>query len=128
MHLNLDQEFYIILCDYDQLGLSFEELDLEDTGKDNLFERLAEASNPVAVIYFNPVEGHSRDVSEDIAREWLNKLTDAGDIEVDDFGVYLPAFIRLHHPDIDTIEREMIEDFQLHQQSPESLYGCPARI
>lgn len=129
--LNLDQEFYIVICDH-KSGAYFPETDLAKSTKEALLDDLVagDYDDPVAVIYFNPAEGHSRDVSEDIAREWMQRLSNDPDIDESGFEpeMRIPAFIKKHLPDYEAYAAEVMDDYRLNQQDPERLYGVPARI
>ena len=70
--LDEDRDVYLVL---DQLGLRYgrvwRETDEEDTDFKTVIRQLLEGqyTNPFQVVAFNPTEGWSRDVSDDIADE-----------------------------------------------------------
>lgn len=101
-------------------GTYFPETGILPRGKDMTeregLEELWQHDDAVAVWEWNPGEGTSRDVSEDMAREWLNNHFD-GDEEV------LPGFIETHLSDDEIAEhfadREAWEDHYREISSPE---------
>jgi hypothetical protein len=76
-----DVTAYIVVEDFGDLGRAFRETDLAEADHDTIVRNMisGEYRNPLRVIAFNTVEGWSRDVSEDIANEVLDRTdyTDA---------------------------------------------------
>ena len=73
---SFDRDIYLVLDDFgDRLGWAWPETDVADTDRATVIRHLLEGqySSPVRIIAFNPAEGWSRDVTEDIA----NDLQDA---------------------------------------------------
>jgi hypothetical protein len=75
-----DVTVHIVLDDFDGAGRVYRETDEQDAGFDTVIEELmtGQFNNPVRVIAFNPSEGWSRDVSEDVARELLKRVVKEG--------------------------------------------------
>lgn len=75
-----DQDIYLVLDDFGNIGRAWRETDVERTDLETVITDLLEGqySNPVRVIGFNTVEGWSRDASEDVANELLQRAADAG--------------------------------------------------
>ncbi len=76
-----DVTVYIVVEDFGHLGQAFRETDIAEADFDTMVRNIisGEYRNPVRVVAFNTVEGSSRDVSEDIANEVLDRTdyTDA---------------------------------------------------
>jgi hypothetical protein len=68
---NDDQTVYLVTDDLGQFGRVWREADLDQTDLETVIQDLLEGqySNPIGVFGFNPAEGWSRDVSDDVARE-----------------------------------------------------------
>lgn len=66
-----DQDIYLFVDDFGRLGRVCRETDVEQTNFETVIADLLDGQykHPIGIICFNPVEGWSRDVSEDIARE-----------------------------------------------------------
>jgi hypothetical protein len=66
-----DQDVYLVVDDLGRLGRVWREADVEATGFETVVTDLLDGQykNPIGVFSFNPAEGWSRDVSEDVARE-----------------------------------------------------------
>jgi hypothetical protein len=66
-----DQNIYLVVDDLGRHGRVWRETDAERTDLETVITDMLDGqySSPVAVYGFNPGEGWSRDVSEDIARE-----------------------------------------------------------
>jgi hypothetical protein len=66
-----DQDIYLVMDDFGRLGRVWREADVENTGLETVIEDMlaGQYSNAIGVFAFNPVEGWSRDVSEDVTRE-----------------------------------------------------------
>jgi hypothetical protein len=66
-----DQDIHLIVDDLGRLGRVWREADVETTDFETVVQDLLEGqyNNPIGIFAFNPVEGWSRDVSEDVARE-----------------------------------------------------------
>jgi serine O-acetyltransferase len=69
---------YLVVSDFGRLGGTFIETDLAETGRETVVCNFlsGQYSNAVRVVAFNPAEGWSREVSEDIAGEVLKRALD----------------------------------------------------
>ena len=67
----IGQMVYLVLNDSGRLGRAWFEADVERTDLETVIQDIlaAQYNNPVGVFGFNPVEGWSQDVSEDIAQD-----------------------------------------------------------
>jgi hypothetical protein len=74
-----DVTAYIVVEDFGQYGRAFRETDLAEADLDTIIRNMisGEYRNPLRVIAFNTVEGWSRDVSEEIAYDVLDRAYDA---------------------------------------------------
>lgn len=90
-----DNTFYMVVADFPQLlgrPRVAIELDLAEMKIDDVIEHLSQNYGR-AVFAFNPIEGWARDVSDDIAEEWLRR------VEADplyDSREPLPDFVETH--------------------------------
>jgi hypothetical protein len=77
---HFDVTVHIVLDDYGKAGRVYRETDEEDTTVGSVVDDLlsGQFNNPVRVVAFNTSEGWSRDVSEDVAREVLRRMTERG--------------------------------------------------
>jgi hypothetical protein len=66
-----DQDVYLVVDDYGRLGRVWCEADVETTDLKTVVADLLDGQykNPIVILSFNPAEGWSRDVSEDVAQE-----------------------------------------------------------
>ena len=76
----IDQNIYLVIDDLGRLGRVWRETDAEHTDLETVIKDLLDGQyhSPVGVFGFNPAEGWSRDVSEDVAREIRRALRSAG--------------------------------------------------
>jgi hypothetical protein len=76
-----DRDVFLVLDDFGALGRSWRETDEAHTDRENVVTDLLEGQYccPVQVVAFNMAEGWSRDASEDIADELLQRLARKGD-------------------------------------------------
>jgi hypothetical protein len=74
-----DVTVYLVAEDFGNLGRAFRETDLAEADHDTIVRNLISGQyrNPLRVIAFNTVEGWSRDVSEEIAYDVLDRAYDA---------------------------------------------------
>lgn len=72
----LDRDIYLVLEDFKN-GAAWRETDESDVDYDTLIADLltGQYSAPLRVLACNPVEGWSRDASEDVARELERRLS-----------------------------------------------------
>src|SRR5215471_2975820 len=77
---SFDRDIYLVLDDFgDRLGWAWPETDVAHTDRATVIRHLLEGqySSPVRVVAFNPAEGWSRDVTEDIAEAARNATAKA---------------------------------------------------
>jgi hypothetical protein len=74
-----DVTVYIVIEDFGQYGRAFRETDLAEADLGTIVRNMisGEYRNPLRVVAFNTVEGWSRDVSEEIAYDVLDRAYDA---------------------------------------------------
>jgi hypothetical protein len=74
-----DVTVYLVAEDFGNLGRAFRETDLAEADHDTIVRNMISGQyrNPLRVIAFNTVEGWSRDVSEEIAYDVLDRAYDA---------------------------------------------------
>jgi hypothetical protein len=74
-----DVTAYIVIEDFGQYGRAFRETDLAEADLGTIVRNMisGEYRNPLRVVAFNTVEGWSRDVSEEIAYDVLDRAYDA---------------------------------------------------
>lgn len=105
--LNLDRDFYTILGEFKN-GLAFVETDGSIDSVAGVISELREYENAHTVFWFNPAEGKSRDVSEDMAREWFETLDVWFTGREPDPAI--PQFIVNNLPDLDQRLRELYRE------------------
>jgi hypothetical protein len=73
-----DVTAYIVVEDFGDLGRAFRETDLAEADLGTIVHNMisGEYRNPLRVVAFNTVEGWSRDVSEEIAYDVLDRAYD----------------------------------------------------
>jgi hypothetical protein len=73
-----DVTAYIVVEDFGHLGRAFVETDLAEADPDTIVRNMisGEYRDPLRVVAFNTVEGWSRDVSEEIAYDVLDRAYD----------------------------------------------------
>jgi hypothetical protein len=76
-----DVTVYLVVNDFGQNGRAFVETDVAEADRETVLRNFisGQYSNALRVIAFNTAEGWSRDVSEDIADELLQRAFDADD-------------------------------------------------
>ena len=74
-----DVTAYIVLEDFGDLGRAFRETDIAEADQETIVRNMisGEYEDPLRVVAFNTVEGWSRDVSEEIAYDVLDRAYDA---------------------------------------------------
>jgi hypothetical protein len=89
-----DQDIYVVVDDLGRLGRVWREADVEATDYETVVLELLEGQykNPIGVFAFNPVEGLSRDVSEDVARELRRRC----DLQLRDLPSSIQDFVERH--------------------------------
>jgi hypothetical protein len=80
--LSDDVTVYLVLNDHGRNGLAYDETDPAEADRETTIRSFlsGQYSNALRVIAFNTAEGWSRDVSEDIAAEVLQRAFDADSI------------------------------------------------
>jgi hypothetical protein len=76
-----DVTVYLVLNDHGKHGLAYDETDPAEADRETIIHNFlsGQYSNALRVISFNTAEGWSRDVSEDIAGEVLERAFNADD-------------------------------------------------
>jgi hypothetical protein len=89
-----DQDVHLVVDDLGRLGRVWRETDVEATDFEAVVQDLLEGqyTNPIGVFAFNPVEGWSRDVSEDIAKELRRRC----DLQLQDPPSSIQDFVERH--------------------------------
>jgi hypothetical protein len=89
-----DQNIYRVVDDFGRLGRVWREADVEQTDLETVIEDMlsGQYSNPIGVFGFNPREGWSRDVSEDVAQEIRRRC----DLQDRDLPEPLQDFVERH--------------------------------
>jgi hypothetical protein len=74
-----DVTVYLVINDFGKFGRAFVETDIAEADRETVIRNFlsGQYSNALRVIAFNTAEGWSRDVSEDIAGEVLERAFDA---------------------------------------------------
>jgi hypothetical protein len=92
-----DGTIYLVLNDYGKLGSAYVESDPAEADRETIIRNFlsGQYGNAVRVVAFNTAEGWSWDVSEDIAREILQRAVEAGE----NFGEDTKQFIDRHVAD-----------------------------
>jgi hypothetical protein len=89
-----DQDIYLVVDDFGRLGRSWREADVEQTDLETVIQDLLDGqyNNPIGIFGFNPFEGWSRDVSEDVARELRRRC----DLQLCELPENLQDFVERH--------------------------------
>jgi hypothetical protein len=89
-----DQNVYLVVDDLGRLGRVWREVDVETTELETVIQDLLEGqySNPIGVFGFNTMDGWSRDVSDDVARE----LRPRCDLQLRDVPSTIQDFVERH--------------------------------
>jgi hypothetical protein len=87
---------YLVLNDHGQFGIAYEETDPAEADRETIIRNFqtGQYSNALRVVAFNTVEGWSRDVSEDIAGEVLERAFDADDNLGEDTKRFIDRHVR----------------------------------
>jgi hypothetical protein len=90
----VDQNIYLVMDDLGRLGRVWREADIDRTELETVIQDLIEGQykSPVGVFGFNPFEGWSRDVSEDVAQEIRRRC----DLQAQDVPSALQNFVERH--------------------------------
>jgi hypothetical protein len=89
-----DQNVYLVVEDLGRLGRVWREADVEATDLETVIQDLLEGQykDPVRVIGFNPMEGWSQDVSEDVAQELRRRC----DLQLTEVPASIQDFVEQH--------------------------------
>jgi hypothetical protein len=76
-----DVTVYLVLNDHGQFGIAYDETDPAEADRETIIRNFltGQYSDALRVVAFNTAEGWSRDVSEDIAGEVIERAFDADD-------------------------------------------------
>jgi hypothetical protein len=76
-----DITVYLVVNDFGKFGKAYVETDITEADREAIIRSFisGQYSNALRVVAFNTAEGWSRDVSEDIANEVLERVFDADD-------------------------------------------------
>ena len=76
-----DVTVYLVVNDFGHFGRAYVETDIAEADREAIIRSFisGQYSNALRVVAFNTAEGWSRDVSEDIANEVLDRAFDADD-------------------------------------------------
>ena len=74
-----DVTVYLVLNDHGQFGIAYDETDPAEADRETIIRNFltGQYGNALRVVAFNTAEGWSRDVSQDIAGEVLERAFDA---------------------------------------------------
>jgi hypothetical protein len=77
-----DQDTYIVLDDFGQLGCAWRETDTDRADRETIIENLLDGHdrNPVRMVAFNASEAGCRDVTVDIADELRRRYIEFGEV------------------------------------------------
>jgi hypothetical protein len=89
-----DQNIYLVLDDFGRHGRARRETDVERTDLETVIQDMlsGQYNDPVRVIGFNPSEGWSQDVSEDVAQELRRRC----DLQLTDVPSSIQDFVEQH--------------------------------
>jgi hypothetical protein len=89
-----DQNVYLVIDDLGQLGRVWREADVEQTDLETVIQYLLDGQykNPFGVFGFNPSEGWSKDVSDDVAHELRRRC----DLQMRDVPSTIQDFVEHH--------------------------------
>jgi hypothetical protein len=91
-----DVTVYLVVNDYGHLGRAFVETDIAEADRETVLRNFIsrQYSNALRVIALNTAEGWSRDVSEEIADELLQRACDVDDNLGEDTKRFIDRHIR----------------------------------
>src|ERR1700722_15538762 len=94
--LSEDVTVYLVLNDHGKNGLAYDETDPAEADRETIIRNFlsGQYSNALRVIAFNTAEGWSRDVSEDIAGEVLERAFNADDNLGEDTKRFIDRHVR----------------------------------
>jgi hypothetical protein len=91
-----DVTVYLVLNDHGKNGIAYDETDPAEADRETIIRNFltGQYSNALRVVSFNTAEGWSRDVSEDIAGEVLERAFDADDNLGEDTKRFIDRHVR----------------------------------
>ena len=91
-----DVTVYLVVNDFGEFGRAFVETDIAEADRETVIRNFVSGqySNALRVVAFNTAEGWSRDVSEDIAGEVLERAFDADDNLSEDTKRFIDRHVR----------------------------------
>ena len=91
-----DVTVYLVVNDFGQLGKAYVETDIAEADREAIIRNFisGQYSNGLCVVAFNTAEGWSRDVSEDIANELLERAFDADENLSEDTKRFIDRHVR----------------------------------
>jgi hypothetical protein len=101
--VRLDQNFCLILADFGADGRAFLGTDEGDATFERAVRDIVErdVEDVVAVLQFNPVTGHARDVTQDVARVVSERVLHDGDYPHESLRHFLDAFGLAYPPSLE---------------------------
>jgi hypothetical protein len=92
-----DVTVYLVVNDYGKLGRAFVETDIAEADRETVLRNFVtgQYSNALQVVAFNTAEGWSRDVSEDIAGELLERAVEGDDNLAEDTKRFIERHVNL---------------------------------
>jgi len=90
-----DVTVYLVVNDFGKLGKAYVETDTAEADRETVIRNLlsGQYSNALRVVAFNTAEGWSRDVSEDIANEVLERAFDADENFSEDTKRFIDRYV-----------------------------------
>jgi hypothetical protein len=105
-----DVTVYLVVNDFGKFGKAFVETDIAEADREAIIRNFisGQYSNALRVVAFNTAEGWSRDVSEDIANEVLERAFDADDTLSEDTKRFIDRHVSLgeKRPRAPSVRRE----------------------
>jgi len=91
-----DVTVYLVVNDFGQLGKAYVETDIAEADREAIIRNFisGQYSNALCVVAINTAEGWSRDVSEDIANEVLERAFDADENLSEDTKRFIDRHVR----------------------------------
>jgi hypothetical protein len=91
-----DVTVYLVLNDHGEFGIAYDETNPAEANRETIIRNFltGQYSNALRVVAFNTAEGWSRDVSEDIAGEVLERALNADDNLGEDAKRFIDRHVR----------------------------------
>jgi hypothetical protein len=89
-----DHDVYLVVDDLGRLGWVWREAEYETTDFETVVRDLLEGqyNNPIGIFAFNPIQGWSRDVSEEVAQELRRRC----DLQLREVPASIRDFVERH--------------------------------